>query len=101
MVPFDEQIVFNQLDKSKTAIWSLLLAGGYLKAEEVEYRGMLLEPWLSLIHILDTITGLFNKNIMSLRNIMAEMNEMCIRDRCIAVCSTYRIVCSILWNCKQ
>ena len=38
VVTFDEQIVFNQLDKSKNAIWSLLLAGGYLKAEEVEYR---------------------------------------------------------------
>ena len=48
VVTFDEQIVFNQLDKSKNAIWSLLLAGGYLKAEEVEYRGMLLEPWYHL-----------------------------------------------------
>ena len=47
-VTFDDQIVFNQLDKSKNAIWSLLLAGGYLKAEEVEYRGMLLEPWYHL-----------------------------------------------------
>ena len=27
----DEQIVFNQLDRSPTAIWSLLLASGYLK----------------------------------------------------------------------
>ena len=27
----DEQIVFNQLEKSPTAIWSLLLASGYLK----------------------------------------------------------------------
>ena len=28
----DEQIVFNQLTKNKNAIWSLLLAAGYLKA---------------------------------------------------------------------
>lgn len=30
----DEQIVFNQLDRNESAIWSLLLAGGYLKVEE-------------------------------------------------------------------
>ena len=30
----EEQIVFNQLDYNEYAIWSLLLAGGYLKAEE-------------------------------------------------------------------
>lgn len=29
----DEQIVFQQLNKNMNAIWSLLLAGGYLKAE--------------------------------------------------------------------
>ena len=46
----DEQIVYNQLDKDETAIWSLLLASGYLKVvsydqeefleygEEVEYE---------------------------------------------------------------
>ena len=30
--PIDEQIVYNQLDRSESAIWSLLLASGYLKA---------------------------------------------------------------------
>ena len=30
----DEQIVFNQLDQRQSAIWSLLLASGYLKVEE-------------------------------------------------------------------
>ena len=29
--PIDEQIVFNQLDDNEEAIWSLLLASGYLK----------------------------------------------------------------------
>lgn len=29
----DEQIVFNQLDHNESAIWSLLLASGYLKVE--------------------------------------------------------------------
>ena len=31
VVQIDEQIVFNQLNKKRTAIWSLLLASGYLK----------------------------------------------------------------------
>ena len=29
--PIDEQIVYNQLDHSESAIWSLLIASGYLK----------------------------------------------------------------------
>lgn len=29
----DEQIVFNQLDTRESAVWSLLLAGGYLRVE--------------------------------------------------------------------
>ena len=48
VVNFDKQIVFDQLDQSKNAIWSLLLAGGYLRTEEVEYRGLMLEPWYHL-----------------------------------------------------
>ena len=31
----DEQIIYNQLDDDSSAIWSLLLASGYLKVEEV------------------------------------------------------------------
>ena len=31
----DEQIVFNQLDSNVDAIWSLLLASGYLKCEKI------------------------------------------------------------------
>ena len=30
-VPIDEQIVFSQLDYSEDAVWSLMLASGYLK----------------------------------------------------------------------
>ena len=48
VVNFDEQIVFNQLDTNESAIWSLLVAGGYLKVNDVEYRGELLEPWYHL-----------------------------------------------------
>ena len=29
--PIDEQIVYNQLDNNEDAVWSLLVAGGYLK----------------------------------------------------------------------
>ena len=35
-VSFDEQIAFNQLDKNITAVWSLMLASGYLKVESAE-----------------------------------------------------------------
>lgn len=48
VVSFDEQIVFDQLDRNENAIFSLLVAGGYLKVEEVEYRGILLVPWYHL-----------------------------------------------------
>jgi len=33
----DEQIVFSQLGQAEDAVWSLLLAGGYLKAECAEF----------------------------------------------------------------
>ena len=48
VVNFDEQIVFSQLGKNKNAIWSLLMASGYLKPDTVEYRGELMEPWYHL-----------------------------------------------------
>ena len=31
----DEEIVFNQLDDSNEAIWSLLLASGYLRIDDI------------------------------------------------------------------
>lgn len=34
----DEQIVYNQLDQDEQAIWSLLLASGYLKVKRIETR---------------------------------------------------------------
>ena len=34
---FDEQVVFNQLEQGDTAVWSLLLASGYLKAEHIAF----------------------------------------------------------------
>ena len=34
----DEQIVFSQLDQGEDAVWSLLLASGYLKAVDYEFN---------------------------------------------------------------
>ena len=48
VVNFDEQIVFDQLGKNDSAIWSLMMASGYLTASEVEYRGELRTPWYHL-----------------------------------------------------
>ena len=61
VVNFDEQIVFNQLDQNENAIWSLLLASGYLKVEDVDYRGITLEPWYKLsITNLETVSMFSN-----------------------------------------
>lgn len=48
IVTFDEQIVLNQLDQQEGSIWSLLVASGYLKVDEIEYRGEVMEPWYHL-----------------------------------------------------
>jgi len=40
-VPVDEQIVYNQLDDNENAIWSLLLASGYLKVLSYDDLGTL------------------------------------------------------------
>ena len=39
--PIDEQIVYNQLDHDDSAIWSLLLASGYLKVLSYEREDMM------------------------------------------------------------
>ncbi len=44
----DEQIVFDQLDHNEYAIWSLLLAGGYLKVETYSLEGEMEEYGLKL-----------------------------------------------------
>ena len=36
LCPLDEQIVYNQLDRNESAIWSLLLASGYIKVISYE-----------------------------------------------------------------
>lgn len=61
VVNFDEQIVFDQLDRNENAIWSLLLASGYLKVEQIDYRGITMEPWYHLsITNLETVSMFSN-----------------------------------------
>ena len=61
VVNFDEQIIFGQLEQDESAAWSLLVASGYLKVEEIEYRGLTLEPWYSLsITNLETVSMFSN-----------------------------------------
>ena len=57
-VSFDEQGVFSQLEQDESAIWSLLVASGYLKVEKVQYRGKTLKPWYHLC-----ITNLENRYV--------------------------------------
>lgn len=60
-VNIDEQIVFNQLEQNEDAVWSLLLAGGYLKVDDVKYEGITREPWYTLsITNLETISMFTN-----------------------------------------
>lgn len=60
-VNFDEQIIFGQLEQDENAVWSLLVASGYLKVEEIEYRGITLEPWYHLaVTNLETISMFSN-----------------------------------------
>ena len=61
VVNFDEQIVFDQLETKENAIWSLMVASGYLKVAGIEYRGILRTPWYHLkITNLETM-GMFSE----------------------------------------
>lgn len=64
-VDMDEQIVYNQLKVRKNAIWSLLLASGYLKAVGVEF---------------DEFTGRWNYNLALTNKEVQIMFEQMIRD---------------------
>lgn len=48
VVAFEEQIIFDRLDQNENAIWSLLVACGYLRIEQVEYRNQLRRTWFHL-----------------------------------------------------
>lgn len=61
IVSFDEQIIFSQLDTDENAIWSLLMASGYLRVNSIEYRGLLRKPWYHLaITNLETLSMFSN-----------------------------------------
>ena len=47
----DEQIIYDQLDSTENAIWSLLLASGYLKVKTVEIRGEEYGDWIPVYEL--------------------------------------------------
>ncbi len=76
VVQFDEQIIFSQLEQDENAIWSLLVASGYLKVESVEYRGGILEPWYHLsITNLETVSMFSNMFKGWFASVSANYNE--------------------------
>lgn len=58
--PVDEEIVFNQLQESDSAIWSLLLASGYLKADHIPQNS---EEWYQLSITNHEVKNMFRKMI--------------------------------------
>ena len=62
----DEQLVFDQLDENVDAIWSLMLAGGYLKVESVKLSESVYTLSLTNQEVLQTlkktIRGWFRKS---------------------------------------
>ncbi len=62
----DEQLVFDQLDENVDAIWSLMLAGGYLKVESVKLPESVYTLSLTNREVLQTlkktIRGWFRKS---------------------------------------
>ena len=64
--PIDEQIVFNQLDGNEEAIWSLLLATGYLKVISYESGAEILEAREPLYELSLTnleVRGMFRRMV--------------------------------------
>ncbi|MEE0919713.1 MAG: AAA family ATPase, partial [Lachnospiraceae bacterium] len=59
----DEQIIFDQLDKNPNAIWSLMLATGYLKVEKVERVGRLMKKLYTLRITNTEVESMFVKMI--------------------------------------
>lgn len=59
----DEQIIFNRLESDENAIWSLLLATGYLKMEKIERQGRLLKKIYTLRLTNMEVESMFEKMI--------------------------------------
>ncbi len=47
----DEQIVYNQLDQDEQAVWSLLLASGYLRVKSIEIRPLDFGGWVQVYEL--------------------------------------------------
>ena len=47
----DEQIVYNQLDRDEQAVWSLLLASGYLRVKSIETRTQAYGDWVQVYEL--------------------------------------------------
>ncbi len=56
----DEQIVFDRLNDSANAVWSLLLATGYLKIMKTEYVGQFKRMMLTLALTNMEVAGMFH-----------------------------------------
>ena len=75
-IELDEQIIFNQLEEDENAIWSLLLATGYLRVDKVERRGRLLKKFYTLHLTNMEIESLFSKMVQGwFKNSQPEYNE--------------------------
>ena len=61
----DEQIVFNQLNGSTNAVWSLLLATGYLKVLNLEYVGEQKRAVYTLTLTNMEVSNMFEKMVKS------------------------------------
>ncbi len=101
LVPIDEQIVYDQLDDNENAIWSLLVASGYLKVlryERYETDEILVAPNYELtltnyevkIMFKNMVRGWFSRNLSDyndfikalLLNDLDAMNEYMNRVAC-------------------
>ncbi len=72
----DEQIVFNQLAQNENAVWSLLLATGYLRVENVGRRGRLLKKYYTLRLTNMEIESMFARMVQGwFESTAAEYNE--------------------------
>jgi len=72
----DEQIVFDQLDHNEYAIWSLLLAGGYLKVEKYTIDGDTCEEEYDLKLTNKEVKSMFRKMIEGwFKNYTPEYND--------------------------
>ncbi len=91
----DEEIIFNQLDENDSAIWSLLLASGYLKADTIpqnegesyylsltnhEIQNMfrkMIQDWFgkSSVKYNDFIKALLSDNVVYMNRFMNQMTS--------------------------